>query len=167
MTLKDLLVKELKDLYDAELQLATVLPQLASHSASDGLRAVFDSHLAETRQHARRLEEVFALLGMRASGSHCAAVAGIVRESEQLLGIRELDHAVKDAALIAAAQKAEHYEMAGYGTALAWSRTLGLTDAAALLEATLAEENAADQALSDLAEQEVNISAQHEDASPA
>ena len=167
MTLNDLLIAELKDLYDAERQLARALPQLAAAAASDGLRAAFESHLEETRQHARRLEDVFALLGMRAAGTPCDGIAGIVRESERFLADHDLDSAVKDAALIAAAQKAEHYEMAGYGTVVAWSRTLGLTDAVSALEATLEEEKAADQALSDLAEQEVNISAHHEDATSA
>jgi ferritin-like metal-binding protein YciE len=162
MTLKDLLLEELRDLYDGEQQLAKALPQLAAAAQSDGLRAAFESHLEETRNHAKRLEDIFALLGARASGKHCDGIAGIVKEGARSVENKELDGALKDAALIAGAQKAEHYEMAGYGTVAAWARTLGLTEAATSLEQTLEEEKAADQALNDLAEQEVNISAQHQ-----
>jgi ferritin-like metal-binding protein YciE len=162
MTLKDLLVDELRDLYDAEQQLAKALPQLAAAAQSDGLRAVFESHLEETHDHADRLEHIFVLLGVRASRKHCDGIAGIVTEASRVIDNQELDGALKDAALIAGAQKAEHYEMAGYGTAAAWARALGLVEAASSLENTLEEEKAADQALNDLAEQEVNISAQHE-----
>ena len=162
MTLKDLLLDELRDLYDAEQQLAKALPQLAAAAQSDGLRAAFESHLEETRNHAKRLEDIFALLGARASGKHCDGIAGIVKEGSRIIEDKELDSALKDAALIAGAQKAEHYEIAAYGTVAAWARTLGLTEAASSLENTLEEEKAADQALNDLAEQEVNISAQHE-----
>jgi ferritin-like metal-binding protein YciE len=162
MTLKDLLLDELRDLYDAEHQLAEALPQLAAAAQSDGLRAVVESHLEETRNHAKRLEDIFALLGVTAQRKHCDGIAGIVKESARIIGHQRLDSALKDAALIAAAQKAEHYEIAGYGTVAAWARTLGLTEPASSLEQTLDEEKAADQALNDLAEQEVNISAQHE-----
>jgi ferritin-like metal-binding protein YciE len=162
MSLKDLLLEELKDLYDAEQQLAKALPKLAAAAESDGLRSAFESHLEETRNHAKRLEDIFALLGVRASGKHCDGIAGIVQEGSRMIENTEIEGALKDAALIAGAQKAEHYEMAAYGTVAAWARTLGLTEAAASLEQTLEEEKAADQALNDLAEQEVNISAQHE-----
>ena len=162
MTLKDLLLDELRDLYDAEHQLAKTLPELAAAAQSDGLRAAIESHLEETRNHGKRLEDIFALLGVRASGKHCDGIAGIVKEVTRIIENNELDSALKDAALIAGAQKAEHYEIAGYGTVAAWAHTLGLTEVAASLENTLEEEKAADQALNDLAEQEVNISAQHE-----
>jgi ferritin-like metal-binding protein YciE len=162
MTLKDLLLDELRDLYDAEQQLAEALPQLAAAAQSDGLRAAVETHLEETRNHAKRLEDIFALLGVAAQRKHCDGIAGIVKESARIIGNERLDSALKDAALIAAAQKAEHYEIAGYGTVAAWARTLGLTEPASSLEQTLDEEKAADQALNDLAEQEVNISAQHE-----
>ena len=162
MTLKDLLLDELRDLYDAEQQLAEALPQLASAAQGDGLRAAVESHLEETRNHAKRLEDIFVLLGVASKRKHCDGIAGIVTESSRIISDQRLDSALKDAALIAAAQKAEHYEIAGYGTVAAWARTLGLTEVASSLEQTLEEEKAADQALSDLAEQEVNISAQHE-----
>jgi ferritin-like metal-binding protein YciE len=162
MNLKHLLLEELKDLYDAEQQLAKALPQLAAAAQSDGLRSAFESHLEETRNHAKRLEDVFTVLGVRAAGKHCDGIAGIVEEANKAIAHDGLDAAVKDAALIAGGQKAEHYEMAGYGTVAAWARTLGLTEVAASLEQTLEEEKAADQALNDLAEQEVNISAAYE-----
>lgn len=162
MTLKDLLLDELRDLYDGEQQLVKALPKLAAAAQSDGLRAAFESHLEETRNHVKRIEDIFALLAARPSGKHCDGIAGIVKEGARIIDNKELDGALKDAALIAGAQKAEHYEMAGYGTVAAWARTLGLTEAATSLEQTLDEEKAADQALNDLAEQEVNISAQHE-----
>jgi ferritin-like metal-binding protein YciE len=162
MTLKDLLLDELRDLYDAEQQLAEALPQLAAAAQSDGLRAALQSHLEETRNHAKRLEDIFVLLSVAAQRKHCDGIAGIVKEGARIISNQRLASALKDAALIAAAQKAEHYEIAGYGTVAAWARTLGLTEPASSLEQTLEEEKAADQALNDLAEQEVNISAQHE-----
>jgi ferritin-like metal-binding protein YciE len=162
MNLKDLLTDELKDLYDGEQQLARALPTLAAAAGSDGLRSALESHLEETRNHVKRLEDVFTLLGVKASGKPCEGLAGIIKEASRLLDMRELDGALKDAALIAGAQKAEHYEIAGYGSVAAWAQTLGLTEIAMSLEQTLEEEKAADQALNDLAEQEVNISAAHE-----
>jgi ferritin-like metal-binding protein YciE len=162
MNLKNLLIGELKDLYDGEQQLTRALPKLAAASGSDGLRSAFESHLEETRNHVKRLEDVFVLLGVKAGGKACDGIAGIIKEGSRLIEMRELDGAVRDAALIASAQKAEHYEMAGYGTVAAWARTLGLTEIADSLEQTLEEEKAADQALNDLAEQEVNVSAAHE-----
>jgi ferritin-like metal-binding protein YciE len=162
MTLKDLLVEELKDLFDAEHQLTKALPKLAAAAGSDRLRRAFESHAEETRNQSKRLEDIFALLGLRADGKHCDGIAGIVKEGSRLIARRDIDAALQDAALIAAAQKAEHYEIAGYGTVAAWARTLGLTEVAASLEQTLEEEKAADRALNDLAMQEVNISAQQE-----
>jgi ferritin-like metal-binding protein YciE len=162
MTLQELLIEELQDLYDAERQLLIALPQLAEAARGDALRAAFSSHLEETRTHITRLDEVFALIGQGATPRHCAGLAGILAEGSKLLGQPAIDGAVLDAGLIAGAQKAEHYEMCGYGTCVAWARTLGLHQVAARLEETLEEEKAADQTLSDLAVQEVNISATHE-----
>jgi ferritin-like metal-binding protein YciE len=162
MTLKDLLIDELKDLYDAEQQLTNALPALAAASQSDGLRSVFESHLEETRNQVKRLEDIFGLLGVRAERQRCQAIGGLIEEAARKVADPTLDGALKDAALIAEAQKAEHYEMAGYGTAAAWARTLGLMEIATSLEQTLEEEKAADTALNDLALEEINISAQHE-----
>ena len=162
MTLQDLLSEELEDLYDAEHQLLKARAQLADAANGEALRGAFSSHLEETRTHIRRLDEAFVMMGSRASGRHCAGIAGIIEEGAKLLKHRDIDGAVLDAGLIAGAQKAEHYEMCGYGTCVAWARTLGLDQVAAVLEETLEEEKAADQTLNDLAEQEVNISATHE-----
>jgi ferritin-like metal-binding protein YciE len=168
MTLNDLLTDELRDLYDAERQLTTALPLLAEAANGSALRAAFQSHLEETRTHVTRLEEVFGLMAVKAAGTRSTGMAGIIAAFRVGPAHRaplpaDLDGAVRDAALIASAQKAEHYEMCGYGTCAAWARTLGLDDIAAKLEETLEEEKAADQTLNDLAEQEVNISATHEE----
>ncbi len=162
MTLQDLLVEELHGLYDAEHQVIQTLPRLAEAARGDALRAALSSHLEETRTHVTRLDDVFALLGHSAAARRCSGMAGIIQEGTTVLDRSDLEGAVLDARLIASAQKVEHYEMCGYGTAVAWARTLGLDQIAARLEETLEEEKAADQTLSDLAEQEVNISATHE-----
>ncbi|HXG87429.1 MAG TPA: ferritin-like domain-containing protein [Vicinamibacterales bacterium] len=162
MTLEDLLADELQDLYDAEHQLVKALPQLAKAAEGDALRAAFESHLEETRTHLTRLDEVFVLMAAKAAARHCAGIAAIIAEGQKLLAHADVAGAVRDAGIIAGAQKAEHYEICGYGTCAAWARTLGLDEVAAKLEETLEEERAADQTLNDLAEQEVNISATHE-----
>jgi ferritin-like metal-binding protein YciE len=161
MTLQTLLLEELQDLYDAEQQLMAALPKLADASSSEALRAVLTSHCAETRAHIGRLEDTFALMGKRAGRRPCAGIAGILEEGARLLGV-DIDGAVRDAGIIAGAQKAEHYEMCAYGTCVAWARALGQHQVAARLEETLLEEKAADEALNDLALQQVNISATHE-----
>ena len=162
MTLQELLVEELQDLYDGEHQVLEALPKLAGTARGDALRAAFTSHANETRQQIARLEDAFALLGTPARRRPCAGIPCILEEGMKLLGHADIDGAVLDAGLIATAQKVEHYEMCGYGTCVAWTRTLGLHQVAARLEETLEEEKAADQALSDIAVQEVNISATHE-----
>ena len=116
MNLKDLLIDELNDLYDGEQQLTRALPGLAAAARSDGLRSAFESHLEETRNHVRRLDDIFVLLGVKPGAKRCDGIAGILKEGSRVLQMRDLDGALKDAALIAGAQKAEHYEMAGYGT---------------------------------------------------
>lgn len=162
MTLPELLFEELQDLYDAEHQLVTALPRLVDAARGDGLRAALSSHLEETRGHLNRLEESFALLGRAPGRRRCQGMAGILEEGARILQQAAADGAVFDAGLIAGAQKAEHYEMSTYGTCVAWARALGLHQVAAKLEETLEEEKAADQTLSDLAVQEVNISATNE-----
>jgi ferritin-like metal-binding protein YciE len=162
MTLQELLADELQDLYDAEQQLLQALPTFASAARGDALRAAFSSHVDETRTHITRLDEALTLLRGAVARRHCAGIAGILEEGARMLTHADIDGAVLDAGLIASAQKAEHYEMCGYGTCVAWARTLGLHQIAARLEETLVEEKAADQTLSDLAVQEVNISATHE-----
>jgi ferritin-like metal-binding protein YciE len=162
MTLQELFIEELQDLYDAEQQLLLALPRMAEVARGEALRAALVAHVEETRTHVTRLEEAFAIAGSKVSRRHCAGIAGIIEEGSKLLRHADIDGAVLDAGLIASAQKAEHYEMCGYGTCVAWARTLGLHQIASRLEETLVEEKAADQTLSDLAVQEVNISATHE-----
>ena len=162
MTLQELLIEELQDLYDAEYQLIDALPRLADEARGDALHAAFRSHLEETRTHITRLEDVFTLAGTRPVRRHCAGMECIIQEGNRMLDHSHIEGAVLDAGLIAGAQKIEHYEMCGYGTCVAWARTLGLHQIAARLEETLEEEKAADQTLSDIAVQEVNISATHE-----
>jgi ferritin-like metal-binding protein YciE len=162
MTLQQLFTDELHGLYDVERQLAEALPRMAAAAHGQALRAVLTSHLEETRMHLTRLRETFALLGRQPDGRRCLGMAGILAEGSRLLDDASLPGAVRDAGLIAGAQKAQHYEMCAYGTCVAWARALGLHQIAARLEETLIEEKAADQALSDLAVQEVNVSATHE-----
>lgn len=158
MTLHDMLVDELRDLYHAEKQLTKALPKLAKAATHKGLRAAFESHLEETQEHVTRLEEVFSSLDEPAKTKPCAGMAGIIEEGSDLLQ-EDAEAAVLDAGLIAAAQRAEHYEIGAYGTCVAWARLLGHSEAVGLLEQTLEEEKAADQKLTTLAESEINEAA--------
>jgi ferritin-like metal-binding protein YciE len=157
-TLRDALVDEIRDLYDAERQLTKALPNLMKAASNDDLQLAFESHLEQTQQHLQRLEDVFDMLDEKVSGKHCAGIAGIIEEGKQILD--EFDGGpLLDACLIAAAQRAEHYEITAYGTAIAWAQILGEDDAASLLELTIEEEKAADQKLSNIAEEGVNAGA--------
>jgi ferritin-like metal-binding protein YciE len=155
--LKELLVEELKDLYSAENQLIKALPKMAKVANSRDLKQGFETHLEETREHASRLEQICKKLGETPKGSKCAAMEGIIEESKEAIedhkGMETLD-----AALICGAQKVEHYEIAGYGTARAWAELLQLQDVAQILEETLEEEKATDEKLTQLAK-EVNLQA--------
>jgi len=164
MTLHEMLVDELRDLYHAEKQLTKALPKLAKAATHKGLRAAFESHLEETREHVTRLEEVFSFLDEPAKTKPCAGMAGIIEEGADLLQ-EDAEAAVLDAGLIAAAQRAEHYEIGAYGTCVAWARLLGHSEAVGLLEQTLEEEKAADQKLTTLAESEINEAAGSESES--
>ncbi len=154
-TLHDAFLDELRDTYDAEKQLTKALPKLAKASTSPQLRAAFESHLEETRGHVDRLEQVFESLDEKVRGKHCDGIAGIIEEGKSIME-EDFDEATMDAVLIAAGQRAEHYEMAAYGTLLAWARDMGHTEAARLLEQTLEEEKAADAKLTSLAESGIN-----------
>ncbi len=154
-TLHDAFVQELRDTYDAEKQLIKALPKLAKASSSPDLRAAFEAHLEETRGQVDRLEQVFASLDEKVKGKHCDGMAGIIEEGKSVLE-EDFDDTTMDACLIASGQRAEHYEMAAYGTLVAWARALGHDDAADLLEQTLEEEKAADEKLSALAEGGIN-----------
>ena len=158
MTLQELLVDEIRDLYHAEKQLVKALPKLAKAASHDDLREAFESHLEETREQVTRLEEVFEALGEKVRAKACPGMAGIIEEGSELMQ-QDAEASVMDAGLIAAAQRAEHYEIGAYGTCAAWARLLGLDEVVTLLEQTLEEEKAADQKLTALAEQEINLAA--------
>jgi len=160
-TLYDAFLDELRDAYDAEKQLTKALPKLAKAASSPDLREAFETHLEETREQVSRLEQVFELLDERAKGKHCDGIAGIIEEGKSVLEEDFSDEAL-DACLIASGQRAEHYEMAAYGTLIAWARVLGREDAAKLLEETLEEEKAADKKLTALAEGGINERAAEE-----
>jgi ferritin-like metal-binding protein YciE len=157
-TLHDAFLDELRDTYDAEKQLTKALPKLAKAAASEDLRTAFETHLEETRGHVERLEEVFELLDEKVQGKHCDGIAGIIDEGKSIME-EDFDEATMDACLIAAGQRAEHYEMAAYGTLVAWARGMGHTEAATLLQETLDEEKAADEKLTSLAEGGINQTA--------
>jgi ferritin-like metal-binding protein YciE len=148
-------VDELRDAYDAEKQLAKALPKLAKKATNADLRAAFLSHLDETRGHAERLEQVFASINERARGKHCDGIAGIIEEGSLVMG-EDFEPETMDACLIASAQRSEHYEMAAYGTLVAWAKTMGHTEAARILASILEEEKAADEKLNRLAEGGIN-----------
>lgn len=154
-TLHDAFLDELRDTYDAEKQLTKALPKLAKAANSPDLRAAFESHLEETRQQVERLEQVFASLDEKVRGKHCDGIAGIIEEGRAIME-EDFDEMTTDACLIAAGQRAEHYEMAAYGTLIAWARAMGHDEAADLLQETLDEEKAADEKLSSLAEGGIN-----------
>jgi len=149
-SLNDVFEEQLGDLYDAEKQLVTALPKVATAAHSDELRKALQEHLEETRGHVERLEQIFGDLGMPMPTETCKAMQGLITEGDQIVNATG-DPAAKDAALIAAAQRVEHYEIAGYGTARTLARELGHTDAASILNTTLDEESNADSLLTKLA----------------
>jgi len=154
-TMDDLFVHTLQDIYYAEKRIVGALPDMISKSTSPQLRAAFESHLAETRNHVRRLEQVFQMIGTQPASATCPAIDGIIEEANDVAG-DVADKNVLDAALIAAAQAVEHYEMTRYGSLIAWAKTLGRNDCAQVLQETLAEEKAADDKLTSIAESGVN-----------
>ena len=154
-TLHDAFIDELRDTYDAEKQLTKALAKLAKASSNPKLRQAFESHLEETEGQIGRLEQVFESLDEKPRGKHCDGIAGIIDEGKAIME-EEFDETTMDACLIAAGQRAEHYEMAAYGTLVAWAQAMGHTTAARLLQQTLNEEKAADQKLSALAEGGIN-----------
>lgn len=157
-TMNDLFVHTLKDIYYAEHQIVKSLPDMVKKATDSSLKQGFQSHLGETKNHIARLEQVFKLHGVKAEGVNCPAIDGILEEADEIAGEVE-DKAVLDAALIAAAQAVEHYEMTLYGTLIAWARQLGRADCASLLEQNLKDEKAADTKLSSLAERGINAKA--------
>lgn len=159
-SLEDLFEQQLGDLYDTEQRLISALPKMAKAAHSSNLKHAFTEHLEETKRQANRLEQIFQQLGKKPKRETCEAMKGLVSEGEEMIQAKG-DEDVKDAALIAAAQRVEHYEMAGYGTARTFAQRLGHQQAAELLQQTLDEEKHADQLLTKIAEQSVNIKAQH------
>jgi ferritin-like metal-binding protein YciE len=157
-TLHDAFLDELRDSYDAEQQLVKALPKMAKAAASPILRDAFESHLEETRQHVVRLEQIIESLGVKVSGKHCHGIEGIITEGGEVMDENYV-RATMDACLIASGQRAEHYEIAAYGTLIAWAKLMGHAAAVDLLQQTLDEEKAADEKLTSLAEAGINDAA--------
>ena len=157
-TMNDLFVHQLQDIYYAEKQLVKALPTMAQKASDPQLKQGFLTHLEETRQHVARLEEVFRMHRAEIKAVSCPAIDGIIEEADEVAGEVE-DKSVLDAALINAAQAAEHYEITRYGSLIAWAKQLGRTDCASVLQKTLDEEKAADKKLTMLAESKINLRA--------
>ena len=158
--LKELYIDELKDIYNAENQLLKALPKMAKAANSAELRTGFEEHLEQTRGHVQRLEQIFKELGEKPSGKKCKGMEGLVAEGQEMMG-EDFEDDLMDAALISAAQRVEHYEIAAYGTVRTYAELLGEDTAAQLLEQTLEEEKETDQKLTDMAS-EINVRAMGE-----
>ena len=158
--LKDLFIHELKDLYNAENQILKALPKMRDAAASKDLQQAFSKHLKETEQHVKRLEQVFELMGEKAKGEKCKAMEGIIRESDDMIN-EKADVDVMDAALISMAQRVEHYEIASYGTLCTYAKQLKMQDVLDQLQMNLDDEKKTDQTLTFIAENKINIKAEH------
>lgn len=158
-TLEELFIHNLKDIYNAEKQLVKALPKMAKAATSEKLRDGFEEHLQQTQGHVERLEQIFSALDVNGKGVKCLAMEGLVEEGAEAIH-EKADDAIHDAALIAAAQKVEHYEIAAYGTLATFADRLGNSEAAELLKQTLAEEKETDEKLTELAESEINVAAE-------
>jgi ferritin-like metal-binding protein YciE len=157
-SVEDLFLAELRDLYDAENQLLKALPKLAEAATAPALKLAFSQHWEETKGHVGRLDRVFRELEAKPSGEACEAMKGLVKEGEEFVQAKG-EPSVRDAGLIGAAQRVEHYEMAGYGTVRTLAKRLGYSEIATVLQQTLEEESEADKKLTALAENEVNVRA--------
>lgn len=162
--LEEFFMDALKDIYWAEKALTKALPKMSKASTSPELKKAFDQHLTVTKKQVERLDQVFEKMGKKAQGKKCEAMEGLVKESETIIQETEEDTLTRDAALIIAAQKVEHYEIASYGGLVQLAKTLGKKDIATLLESTLKEEKQADELLTKVAEQGVNAEASQEEA---
>jgi ferritin-like metal-binding protein YciE len=160
--LRELFVDSLKDIYWAEKALTKALPKMAKNSTSENLITAINDHLSVTEEQVKRLEQVFSLIGEKAAAKKCDAMEGLIKEGESIMEETEAG-AVRDAGIIAASQKIEHYEIATYGTLAAFATTLGEDDAVLLLEKTLAEEKEADTLLTEAAYNTINFDANEED----
>jgi ferritin-like metal-binding protein YciE len=159
-SLEQLFVDGLKDLYDAEHQILEALPKMAEMASSQQLKQAFQTHEQQTRQQTQRLEQIFRDLGHKPDRKKCMGMEGLIQEGQHHMQEYKSDRDVLDAALVASAQKVEHYEISGYGTAKTYAQMLGRQDAARLLDQTLKEEYSTDERLTGLAENVVNIKAQ-------
>jgi ferritin-like metal-binding protein YciE len=157
-TLEDLFVHELKDLYSAEKQILKALPKMAKAATNEELRTAFETHLEETEVQVQRLEKLFEDLEIAPRAPKCKAMEGLIEEGKEILE-EEMEDDVRDAALICAAQRVEHYEIAGYGCARTFAEQLGHSEAASILQQTLDEEGATDQKLTQIAMDRVNTAA--------
>jgi ferritin-like metal-binding protein YciE len=157
-TLKDLYIHELKDLYSAENQIIKALPKMAKAATNEDLKAGFQEHLEQTEKHAERLEQILESHGETTRGPKCKGMEGVIAEGDEMIK-EDAEDDVKDAGLIAAAQRVEHYEMAGYGCARTYAELLGDTKGAKLLQQTLEEEKATDEKLTELAKSTINVEA--------
>jgi ferritin-like metal-binding protein YciE len=157
-TMDDLFVHQLKDIYYAEKRIVAALPEMIEKATSPQLKAAFEAHLGETKNHVRRVEQVFQMHGASPETVDCPAIDGIIEEAQEVAG-EVADKKVLDAALIAAAQAVEHYETTRYGTLIAWAKRLGRDDCASVLRENLLEEEAADKKLTQIAESSVNQAA--------
>lgn len=175
-TMHDLMIAELRDLYSAETQLVKALPKMAKGATTPSLRTAFEEHLVQTQEQVARLDQIFEMLGQSPRGVKCKGMEGLLEEASEMLD-EDGDDSVRDAGIIASAQRVEHYEIAAYGSTLAFATLLGHSEIAELLETTLNEEKTADEMLSTIAEEEVNIAgpgmesengegAEDEDAAP-
>jgi ferritin-like metal-binding protein YciE len=160
--LNELFIDELKDIYWAEKHLAKALPKMAKAATSDELRTAIENHLTETENHITRLESAFESIDEKAVAVKCEAMAGLLKEGDEIVAETEKGSFTRDAGIISAAQKIEHYEIASYGTLKTLAATLGYTEAANLLDATLQEEKNADNMLTQIAEGSINSSAKGE-----
>lgn len=164
--LQDLMVENLKDLYSAETQLLKALPKVAKATDNDQLRSAFEDHLEETQTHVKRLEQIFQQLGEKPTGKKCKGMEGLIEENKEMMS-EDAEPAVMDAGLIVGSQKIEHYEIAGYGSAVTFAKLLGNDQAARLLAQTLDEEERTDKKLSQIAESTINVDAADENVGAA
>jgi ferritin-like metal-binding protein YciE len=157
-TLQELLIDEMRDIYSAENQITKALPKMAKKASNPQLKKAFETHLKETENHAKRLQQIFDKLGKKPTGKKCAAMEGLVEEGKEMMA-EDMDDETMDAALIAVAQKVEHYEIASYGTVRTWAQAIGDDQTAKLLQQTLDEEGKTDKLLTELAESSINVEA--------
>jgi ferritin-like metal-binding protein YciE len=157
-SLQELLVEEMRDIYNAENQLLKAMPKMAKKASSPQLKKAFETHMRETEGQVQRLQKIFDKLGKRPTGKKCAAMEGLIEEGKEMMG-EDMEEDTMDAALIAIAQKIEHYEIASYGTVRTWAQHLGDEQTARLLQQTLDEEGKTDKMLTELAESSINIEA--------